>query len=491
MFKKAFVAFSLLILLSIFLSGFSSSIHAQTDISNVRINADTPTEEDPCPAIISQFLQNAGSNQPQTPPAQATTSAILIDGGANFSTNPTIECIDESLPYVDITFNNLTPGQGSLLLCTGSQKCMDEDNEQKGRLIGLPKSADGSGSITIRVCGDGDKKVKVQGALNAGSTSDRGNCNDIGKNWFWGGHAYIMSIGYASDGVFEPVRGGGFYVSRLYPNITISPNKNLTTSTVNGFSVKLEGNPRPGGNRRNNYQVHLSGPTGTREGCINIGQTASFPGIKTAGTYTIQVKEQVDELNKDAGSIIGTFIPFVGDSGGETIDKLRNPCQGGFIYYQVVCMITTPDGNGSCTDPNEGRDPKGEEYKAFLKELNKLNSILGTGLSFPCGDGAPGGAKTLGTCLTLDTAIGSINVSTQGFVRDIFRFVIGIAGLGGIIVLIYCGYLIMMSHGDKEKVQAARETITSAIVGLLFIIFSIVILEIIGVDILQIPGLDR
>ena len=49
----------------------------------------------------------------------------------------------------------------------------------------------------------------------------------------------------------------------------------------------------------------------------------------------------------------------------------------------------------------------------------------------------------------------------------------------------------MISRGDKEKLQAARETITAAIVGLLFIVLSIVILEIIGVDILKIPGFSR
>ena len=49
----------------------------------------------------------------------------------------------------------------------------------------------------------------------------------------------------------------------------------------------------------------------------------------------------------------------------------------------------------------------------------------------------------------------------------------------------------MVSRGDKEKLAGARETLTSAIVGLLFIVLSIVILEIIGVDILRIPGFSR
>lgn len=88
-----------------------------------------------------------------------------------------------------------------------------------------------------------------------------------------------------------------------------------------------------------------------------------------------------------------------------------------------------------------------------------------------------------------ETAIGNINVSSlQDFVKQIFSLVLAIAGIGAIILFIYSGYILMTSGGDKQKVQGARETITSAIAGLIFIIFSVLLLEIIGVHILRIPG---
>lgn len=79
----------------------------------------------------------------------------------------------------------------------------------------------------------------------------------------------------------------------------------------------------------------------------------------------------------------------------------------------------------------------------------------------------------------------------QKFISDLFRFALMIAGVAGLLILIYSGYIYMTSAGDKTKVQAAREAITSVIAGLLFLIFSITILEIIGVDILTIPGFTR
>ena len=46
------------------------------------------------------------------------------------------------------------------------------------------------------------------------------------------------------------------------------------------------------------------------------------------------------------------------------------------------------------------------------------------------------------------------------------------------------------SGGDLKKVEGAKETITSAITGLLLSIFALFILRLIAVDILKIPGIN-
>ena len=113
----------------------------------------------------------------------------------------------------------------------------------------------------------------------------------------------------------------------------------------------------------------------------------------------------------------------------------------------------------------------------------------GFGAHFPCADGEK--TSDPANCKSINTAIGNIDVSPQGFIKTIFEKVLILASFGAILVIIYSGYIFMTSGGDKEKIAGARETITSAIVGLLFIVLSIVILEIIGVDILRIPGFER
>lgn len=91
-------------------------------------------------------------------------------------------------------------------------------------------------------------------------------------------------------------------------------------------------------------------------------------------------------------------------------------------------------------------------------------------------------------CIAVDTAIGEISTEPQGFVRRIFELVLGLAGGIALILIIISGYRFMVSQGNPEALKAATEQLTSAIVGLLFIILSFVILQVIGVDILRIPG---
>lgn len=49
--------------------------------------------------------------------------------------------------------------------------------------------------------------------------------------------------------------------------------------------------------------------------------------------------------------------------------------------------------------------------------------------------------------------------------------------------------MIITSQGDPRRLQSGKELLTAAIAGLLLVIFSVLILRVIGVNILGIPGL--
>ncbi len=85
----------------------------------------------------------------------------------------------------------------------------------------------------------------------------------------------------------------------------------------------------------------------------------------------------------------------------------------------------------------------------------------------------------------IKTAIGCIPVeNTQSFAGWILRWAIGIAGGVAFILIIVSGFMITTSSGDPKRLQAGRELLTSAIAGLLLVIFATFILRLIGVDIL-------
>lgn len=91
-------------------------------------------------------------------------------------------------------------------------------------------------------------------------------------------------------------------------------------------------------------------------------------------------------------------------------------------------------------------------------------------------------------CIAVDTAIGNISTDPFAFVKSVLSLLLSLSGGITVVFIIIAGYRLMTSQGNPEAVKAAQEQLTSAIVGFLFIIFSLVILQVIGVDILKIPG---
>lgn len=93
-----------------------------------------------------------------------------------------------------------------------------------------------------------------------------------------------------------------------------------------------------------------------------------------------------------------------------------------------------------------------------------------------------------GECKTFSTALGPVTVSAGGLVQKLFGIILGISGSIAVILIIISGYRLMASQGNPEQVKGAQEQLTAAIIGLLFIIFSLLILQFIGVDVLGIFG---
>jgi hypothetical protein len=86
------------------------------------------------------------------------------------------------------------------------------------------------------------------------------------------------------------------------------------------------------------------------------------------------------------------------------------------------------------------------------------------------------------------TAIGCINRDPGAIMQRLIRVGLGIGGGIALITFLAAGFIFSTSQGDPKEYGKAKEMMTSAIVGLIFIIFSITILQFIGFSVLRIPG---
>jgi len=86
------------------------------------------------------------------------------------------------------------------------------------------------------------------------------------------------------------------------------------------------------------------------------------------------------------------------------------------------------------------------------------------------------------------TALGCIPTDPSQFIGKILGIGVGIGGGIAFLLILFGGFQILMSAGNPEKLTAGKELVTSAITGLLIIIFSLFILRLIGFNIFGIPG---
>lgn len=125
-------------------------------------------------------------------------------------------------------------------------------------------------------------------------------------------------------------------------------------------------------------------------------------------------------------------------------------------------------------------------YCAGAKNKTDCNKIAPTA----CTDSRAPSPST--TCGDIITAVGTIpTCDLNAFARWFIGWAVGIGGGIAFLLILMAGFRIMSSGGNPDQIKAGKEQLTSAITGLLFIIFSVFLLQLIGVQILHLPGFAK
>lgn len=223
--------------------------------------------------------------------------------------------------------------------------------------------------------------------------------------------------------------------------------------------------------------------------------------ILPAVTLPLNSKADIKIENVASGTVVLAYV--IDDKGNSwtparnttdntnsvTLTILNNAPTGS---YSVVAFTETDPGTNICSSL-----PK----PAFTVSSNPAPPVPSIA---PCTDPAKcasGGGKTVPGCGIPDvngvpdprgpgipTAIGCIHTNPPELVKDFMTFVVGISGGLAFLMMLLGAFQMLTSSGNPETLHAGRERLTSAIIGLLIVIFAILLLQIIGVDILKIPG---
>lgn len=89
------------------------------------------------------------------------------------------------------------------------------------------------------------------------------------------------------------------------------------------------------------------------------------------------------------------------------------------------------------------------------------------------------------------TAVGCIGADSESIITRLVRIGLGIAGGLALLMILAGAFMFSTSQGEPKRASEAKELITSAVLGLIFIIFSVTLLQFIGVTILQLPGFGQ
>jgi len=93
-------------------------------------------------------------------------------------------------------------------------------------------------------------------------------------------------------------------------------------------------------------------------------------------------------------------------------------------------------------------------------------------------------------CLSneIATDLGCIPNTPAGFAQKYLSVGLGMVGGVGFLGIVYGMIVISSARGDTVQIQKGRKIITSSIIGILLVVFSVLITRLITINILHLPG---
>lgn len=217
-------------------------------------------------------------------------------------------------------------------------------------------------------------------------------------------------------------------------------------------------------------------------------------GLPFTGTVELKVGWQMRNISLVNGQTpAGTTIDFDLEPGSYTVAIEKESVFNLFNACDRNLVISAPNACGEYCGTEQDDDP--DDLEAAKEDPYFLCDQLPQGSQakqncIRCATGG-GGVENPGDDESrkgIWTAIGCIKREPQNIVASLIQVGLMMGGGIALLMILAAGFLISTSQGDPKKVSDAKELITAAITGLLFIIFSVVMLQFIGFSVFKLPG---
>jgi len=224
-------------------------------------------------------------------------------------------------------------------------------------------------------------------------------------------------------------------------------------------------------------------PTGTLLPGQDCGNPVAADTEKRRCCYFKPIRVSIQKPNI---LVVDQTIDLLSGWFDQYLSPVLNPLNELITSTVQPCVDSTPSTPGNVGDPScvciQPTISPLENIKPLCKNIDRSKS---DGEYNSCRDCLSGKSGTVGVW----TGLGCIYTDTKSFIQEtIFGLGIGLAGGFSLLCIIYAAFMMQSSQGNPEKLKKAQEMITSCIMGLMLIIFSVFILKLIGVNILKIPG---
>lgn len=344
--------------------------------------------------------------------------------------------------------------------------------DYKGWKIGIPTSnVLCSTNITSTVLTPIDAAKEIDGksiSIKVDNTLTIGRYRNC---VFYPGTQKLKAIAVRTDDIEVPICEASYKVedANAQCTLTITPDKDITPAST----VSVSGTGLIPRSIINLIGYRLFFDNKMASGNVDTPGSSSFSGFMIPGSSMSIGNHQIDLRYPSVSwsnipAVIKDYVPVI-TTGNYYFGSDQSANYFGSPLCHVNFCIGTPDKPCGVISGGTGGTTAG---------------CTGAGCSFGGGTSCDNDKNNPG----IQTAIGCIHTNPAALIQDFLKFILGISGGIAFLLMLLGAFGMLTSAGNPDKLGAGKERLESAVIGLLFIIFSVLFFQILGANILGIEG---